>query len=72
MGTSLNFEPSFFEIHQMLIETGYLNISFKIEMLANFEFLQVSNLPANCLQISIFHSHFHLKSKRKYKTSYTY
>ena len=43
--TPQTFEPSFVGIRQILIEIGYLNMNFTLEILANFEFLGVSNWP---------------------------
>ena len=46
---NLNFEPSFVGIYQVLREMWreFLNMNFKLEILANFEFLGISNLSTN-------------------------
>ena len=48
----------------------YLNVNFRIEILANFEFLGVSNLLTNCSQNSTLHSHFHLKLNVEFSKKY--
>ena len=45
-------------------------MNFKLEILANFEFLGVSNLSINCSKNTKFHLHFQLKLKWENKTSY--
>ena len=46
--SSLNFEPLVAGIHDVLRKIWLFNIIFKLEILANFEFLGVSNLSAHC------------------------
>ena len=47
----------------------FLNINFKPEILANFEFLGVSNFQQTVHKINKFCSHFHLKSKLEGKNN---
>ena len=62
--TSLNFEPSFVGIHQVLTEIWFFEHEFQNRNFANFEFLGVPNLPTNFHEITKFHSHFQPKLKR--------
>ena len=55
---NLTFEPSFSEIHEVLREYGFLNINFKLEILAKFEFFCQQTVQ----KIKKFHSHFQIKS----------
>ena len=44
----LTFEPSFVEIHLVLTMIWLYEHEFKLQILANLEFLGVSNLSTNC------------------------